>query len=296
MRAAPLLMDEAPFTKIEFPPSLGKLPPFPAVALQALKALSNDAATAPQIERLISTDAVFASSTLHCANSALFALPKRVLTLRHAIVVLGRDRLRCIVLTSALRSFASAPLASKQFKDWWRHSLATAVLSEALAKASRSNCSGAYIAGLLHDVGRLGLIVRLTREQWRSFVGMAEAPRRAGMSIVEMEQEIFGLDHCELGARMTAEWGLPEELTFAARYHHDPEAAASDEAALFAAASCEITSQLGFAALKYPRLRTIADLTALMPEPAAPLIESDPEKLRDALETKLQSLNGMGAA
>lgn len=278
-------------TNIELPPSLVKLPPFPRVALQVLKALSHEGSSVQDIEKIIATDAVFASSCLHCANSALFALPQRVLTLRHAIVVLGRDKLRCIVLTTALQSFAKAPLGSKIFRDWWRHSLATALLSEALAKASNSDCPGAYMGGLLHDVGRLWLIVQVKRETWKSFVSMADAASRAGNSILELEREILGVDHCTLGQRMLAEWGIPEELIFAARHHHEPEMAVRREEAMFVAAACELASRVGFAALKYRRSHTLDDLTRLLPEETAPLLQSDPEKLREALEAKIQSLD-----
>ncbi|MBL8173757.1 MAG: HDOD domain-containing protein [Bryobacterales bacterium] len=275
---------------IEVPATLGKLPPFPLVALQALKALSSESNSAHGIEKLIAADVVFASSTLHCANSALFHLPQRVLTLRHAIVVLGRERLRCIILTVALQSFARAPLGSKMFRQWWRHSLATAILSEALAKASDWDTSGAYMGGLLHDIGRLGLIVQFPRERWKQFVAMAEAPTRAGMGILEIEREILGMDHAALGAAMLREWGIPQELIVAARHHHEPEVAARHAPAMFVAAACEMASRLGFVALKYPRRTTMEELISCLPEETAALLASDEEKLREAVETKIQSL------
>lgn len=284
-------MPELVSPTIDLPVSLSKLPPFPRVALRVLKALSDEDTPIKAIEDLIASDVVFASSALHCANSALFGLSARVLTVRHAIVVLGRDRLRSLILTTALQSFAKAPLRSKEFRAWWRHSLATALLSEALAYASHLNCPEAYMAGLLHDVGRLALILQLSRENWRLFERTVEGQSSTGKSILEIEREIFSVDHCQLGERLLVEWGMPQELIHPARHHHDPAAAASSNPALYTAVSCEISSQLGFASFNYPRSIAVADLLPLLPDDTRPMLATDPEKLRDALETKIRSLD-----
>jgi putative nucleotidyltransferase with HDIG domain len=211
--------------------------------------------------------------------------------LRHAIVVLGSDRLRCLILTTALQSFSKAPLRSKDFRAWWHHSLATALLSEAFAKVSRQDCPEAYMSGLLHDVGRLALILQVSRDRWRSFVRSAEAPSRAGMSILDVERELFGVDHCTIGERLLREWGLPEELVDAARLHHSIDGACLTNPTLIVAAACEMSSALGFEALQYPRTRTIADLVPLLPAHARPLLATDPEKLRAAVKDKIMSLD-----
>jgi len=275
---------------LDLPSSLSKLPPFPRVALRALNALSSEDLPAKAIEDVIASDVVFASSALHCANSALFALPSRVVTLRHAIVVLGRERLRCLILTTALQSFVKAPLRSKDFRSWWHHSLATALLSEAFAKVSREDCPEAYMAGLLHDVGRLGLILQLSRENWRAFLRSAEAPTRANMTILEIERDVFGIDHCAIGVRLLSEWGLPAELVEAARLHHETDFANSRTSSILVAGACEMSSAIGFEALKYPRRRPVADFAPLFPTGARPLLSSDPDKLRVAINEKIQTL------
>lgn len=276
---------------IHLPASLSKLPPFPRIALRALKELSKDDLSVSKLQELLASDVVFASSALHCANSALFGLMSRVVTLHHAIVVLGRDRLRCLILTTALRSFSNAPLRSKDFRAWWHHSLATAILSEALASASGNDCPEAYMAGLLHDVGRLGMILQLSREQWRAFERMTGASSRAGRSILEMEREIFGTDHCAIGQRLLQDWGIPQELIQAAAVHHEPQAASGSRSALFVAASCAMASRAGFAALNYLRSGVLEELAPLMPVEARPMLAADPENLHAALELKIKSID-----
>jgi HD-like signal output (HDOD) protein len=278
-------------TSLDLPLSLTEMPPFPRVALRALKALSAEDVPARALESLIRSDVVFASGVLHCANSALFGLTSRVLTLHHAIVVLGSDRLRCLILTTALRSFAKAPLRSKEFHAWWHHSLATALLSEALAKASVQNCPEAYMAGLLHDVGRLPFVLHLSRDGWRSFLRSAEAPSRAGKTILEVEAELFGIDHCAIGERLLVEWGMPNELIHAARLHHEPQSSAQTDSSLLVAAACKMASAAGFAAINYPCPESIDSLIPIMPAAARPMLATDPGRLRQAIDEKIHSLD-----
>jgi HD-like signal output (HDOD) protein len=149
------------------------------------------------------------------------------------------------------------------------------------------------MAGLLHDVGRLAFVLHLSRDGWRAFLRSAEAPSRAGRTILEVESEIFGIDHCAIGERLLVEWGMPDELIHAARLHHEPQAPTHNGSSLLVAAACQMASAAGFAALNYPRPESIASLIPLMPADARPMLATDPVKLRQAIEEKIQSLDSV---
>jgi HD-like signal output (HDOD) protein len=196
--------------------ALDQLPPFPPIALRMLDALTREELETSELVGLSSADPVLASEILHAANSALFGLPRRVKTLQHAIVLVGRDYLRPLLFTAALRAYLKAPGRSRVFQEWWRHSLACALLADGLAAACQKSRGEAYTAGLLHDIGRLGLMMAVGADRYR-----AVAARGAPALALEREQEEFGVDHCQVGKLLLEKWELPPELADASARHHD---------------------------------------------------------------------------
>lgn len=180
------------------------LPPLPAVACKLLQVLSKPNFTLLDVSQLIRSDAVFAGEVLRLANSVLLGLRYEVVSIMHAISVLGVDRLQNLVLTVAMRDFIRGSRNLRMLRLCWRHNLAAALAAEALAEACGIAKSEAYIAGLMHDLGRLAMIAAYPVEYSDILeCGGAEGER------LDLEERLLGINHRQAGGLLARAWGLP---------------------------------------------------------------------------------------
>jgi putative nucleotidyltransferase with HDIG domain len=162
-------------------------------------------------------DPATAGAVMTLANSALFGDRGSVSTLRLAIMRLGFETARRVVLSLAVRPLLYQPRPA----TLWPHSVEVADLAEQLAsRAGAIDPGEAYLAGLLHDVGRIALREAPLFDAAR-LQGLAES----GCPATYAEELILRTDHAELGARIAGEWRLPPPLIAAIREHHRPETA-----------------------------------------------------------------------
>lgn len=180
----------------------------PAVARQLLALLAKPNFTIPEVSQLIRADAVFAAEVLRLANSAMLGLRYEVMSIMHAISVLGVDRLRGLVLTVAMRRFLGTRSQAHLVKLCWRHNLATALWAESLAEPCGIERADGYAAGLLHDLGRLALIAAYPAE----YHAAIEECREAGPGAVWSEGRYLGIELAEANGLIADEWGLPSAL------------------------------------------------------------------------------------
>jgi HD-like signal output (HDOD) protein len=201
--------------------ALGKLPPFSPVLNRVLASLNQDNSTYAQLGELIEKDTVLSASILQLANSALYARSSTSTSVRHAAARLGMSK-----LTNAILGMSISRMWNQgQMPQSWSvgrfnvHSVATALLSDLIAQRRAVRFpEGAFVAGLLHDIGQL-LIVRSIPEEYNR---VAELSASTGRPPVECEMESLGFTHPELSARALAIWNLPEQARTAVRYHHSP--------------------------------------------------------------------------
>lgn len=265
--------------------ALDQLPPFPPIALRMLDVLTREDAETQELVQLASADPVLATEILHAANSALFGLPRRVKTLQHAIVLVGRNYLRPLLFTAALRAYLKAPGRSRVFQDWWRHSLASALLADGLAAACQKSRGEAYTAGLLHDIGRLGLMMAVGADRYR-----AVAARRSPASALEREQEEFGVDHCQVGKLLLEKWELPPDLADASARHHDGFHRGHALANLIWLA-CSLAAALGFTTEKPNPSPGFEEWRAALPPGLEWTQRLEPEPLRRSLEERISAFS-----
>jgi HD-like signal output (HDOD) protein len=268
---------------------LKQMPPFPAVAVKALELLGTDDYLLREVEKVIGADAVFSAELLHCANSPLFGFAQRVSSLRHAIVIVGRERLRSMVLTAALRSFRTSVTDWESFQAWWRHSLASALLCDGLVQAESLYCPQAYAAGLLHDIGRLALLLNVGLRDYRSFLRDATV---MGSDILDVERHHFGTDHCVVGGDVLREWKFPADLVFAAEQHHQEATDWGEEWLPYVRAACLIAAALGFGAIPGQPVEALETVSARLTPRAQAAFRLSPEELRGALESRMRSVMG----
>src|SRR5579872_4485330 len=164
---------------------------------------------------------MFASELLHATNSAKYALSKEVTSIRHAAAILGRETLRSFAVAVSLRMYMGKVGRHDLLAKIWRHSLATAVICDLLAECHRevrkdSRDDTPYVAGLLHDIGCLGLIVTHAKE----YAEILTAPCKDGLELCEKERALFQIDHCSAGQWIAHSWKFPRAIGEVALLHH----------------------------------------------------------------------------
>lgn len=195
--------------------TVNRLPVFPAVALRALLIRADDEDALEQMESLIHSDQVLAGRLIEAANSTLLAPVRRIASIPQALAYVGLEGARRVVMAQVFRPlFASAAL-----KVLWRHSLETAVKAERLAHLSQQvPAEEAFLAGLVHDVGRLAL-ERLEGPEAAAYRRWLEQ----GCDPVFAELLLCGFDHGSAGAEILRAWSFPGHLVEAVQHHHRPE-------------------------------------------------------------------------
>lgn len=229
---------------------LNRLPAFNETAVRLLARPFQDDDSIGVIESCFRSDPSLASQLLAAANSAAMGLRSRVSTLRHALAVLGIDRIRSLVAMIATSSYMRQfPL--EIVRPIWSHGIATAVIAEQLAGYSDRLCGAAlYTAGLTHDLGRLGLLAA-DRNAYASFLDGEYKDREQSE---EIECERFGVIHTVAGGILTQLWGFPESLCGHAENHHSESGFDTEEDRIVHTA-CLLADAMG-----YPEVRLQSSL------------------------------------
>jgi HD-like signal output (HDOD) protein len=206
--------------------TLSQLPPFSPILNRVLASLASEDVSFLALSELIEKDTVLAGNTLRLVNSALYGRRATVNSVRHAVSLLGVNKLRNATLgmsVTRLWSQLRTPPGWSMAK-FNLHSVATAMLSDMLSQeVPVEYAEGAFAAGLFHDLGRLLMAIALPNE----YTQVTKLHAAAGGSRCECESAIFGFTHAELSADALEQWNLPEEIRVAVRYHDTPELAPS---------------------------------------------------------------------
>ena len=201
------------------------LPPFPAIVLELTKVLSGSDPDVKKAGKLIRSDPSLSSQVLRLCNSPMFGLRSRVISIEQAAVLLGAERLRSLAMTCSMLAFAGNALPQEQLTSFWSHSFLAALLAEQLATyQDYFEKEQAYIAGLLHDIGRLPQCILSLEEQSKSRTAPPEWPDNP-----TIERDYFGIDHCTAGSRMAKSWNFMPSFIDVLENHHEPEEAKHDQ-------------------------------------------------------------------
>jgi putative nucleotidyltransferase with HDIG domain len=236
------------------------LPPFPAIARKLLGAISQEDCSMRTISNLVGSDAAFSVEVLRLANSAILGLRYEVISIMHAVSVLGTHRLRGLVLTVGLRDFLRTSKHDEVMRRCWRHNLATALVADWMAEFYQQDRGAAYTAGLLHDVGRLAL---LTMHPGR-YLHVLQLHKQTGRDIVQCERETLGQDHREIGAMLAREWKLPVTVTQSV-CAQDPGNGGTIDLTDLVSVCCYAAVELGFSMIEAEQEPDVARLVNRIP-------------------------------
>jgi putative nucleotidyltransferase with HDIG domain len=175
------------------------------------------------------------------ANSALLGSRYEITSILHALSVVGVDRLRDIVVTVALKNYMG-DADNALLHRCWRHNLATALWCEMLAERCRVDRPMGYTAGILHDIGRIALLM-LFPDDYAGFLNGAPAGHQVTLAA---ERKRYDADHCQVGYHLSVSWNFPRVLGDVIAYHHDEVTPRTPRPRLLVHAACVAASMSGF--------------------------------------------------
>lgn len=198
---------------------IDQLPTLPMVLRQVQKVMKNPNSNMAQIAAVIAKDQALASRTIRLVNSAFYGMRNRVTSVHQAIVILGLTTVINLMLgLSVIKIFADSE--KKQGFDhdaFWEHAFATAILARELGKkASNPEPDDCFIAGLLHDFGRL-VLEQFFHDEFMIAVNKA---RDENLPLSLAEHQCFGGSHAVIAGFLARRWQLPEVLTACIQFHH----------------------------------------------------------------------------
>ena len=264
------------------------LPAMPHVASKVLELSGDPNTSADQLHQVISDDQAMTARILKIANSAMYACSRQVKTLTEAIVMLGFDSIRSLVVTSAARSLYSVGNSRMGLKErlLWEHSVGSAFACRLLVLERYPQLAEeAFLAGLMHDIGKLLLNLQVPAK----FDEIVQIVYNENRHFCETEQELLGFDHTNVGAMLVAKWNLPPLLEQIIADHHNP-AAFNLEAPLllYLDVANNLCKKLGIGFVDFPEL----DMSALMSNQLLgvddTMLDEVAGKLQHTLETEME--------
>jgi putative nucleotidyltransferase with HDIG domain len=198
---------------------LDELPSLPAIYYRAQEALHRPNGSLESLARVLEADPSLSARLLRVANSALYGLVSKVDGLTQALAVIGTEETHRIVLaTSVVSVFRNLPLGAVSMRSFWEHSIATGVASRALARRlGQADAERFYLAGLLHDIGRLPLYLLEPDAMGQAL----QAHREHRADLQTLEARMLGCTHTEVGALLLQQWRIPSVFCEVAGCHHD---------------------------------------------------------------------------
>jgi putative nucleotidyltransferase with HDIG domain len=169
---------------------------------------------------VIGEDPGLTARLLRLVNSAIFGFPARIESITQALSLVGTQQIHDLALaTSVLRLFKNVPEDFFDMDSFWRHSLACGICARLIAAQRREpNVERLFVAGLLHDIGRLVLCSQFPDGARAAF----EFRNESGTLLYEAERAVLGFDHAAIGRALLCEWKLPAALLDVVANHHQP--------------------------------------------------------------------------
>jgi len=219
-------MDEA--LKHKLLAMVEKMPAFPQSVNKVIELTSDIECSPKQLVQVIEHDPVMTMKMLKLVNSAHFGLLNHISTIQHAVIYLGLNTVKNMALSIAtvgmLKKFTSPWFNSH---DFLLHSLLVATIARKLGemrKFDNNDSTDLFIAGLLHDFGKV-VFIQFMKDEFYKALEMAQ---EQGIALHQAETQVMGVNHAEMGSILAAYWGLPKALITSIQYHHHLEEGAND--------------------------------------------------------------------
>ena len=202
----------------------GDLPTIPVVATKVMQLIEMDNISVDEIAKVVSTDPAVAARVLKIANSAFYGCQRQIQTISGAIVVLGFNTLRSLVVAASVREvYMPYGLTEKML---WEHSFGAGIAARIIAHdARKANHEESFLAGLLHDIGKI-IMNNIDRNKFQTVMSRCYNEE---LLFEEVESSVYPFTHAEVGAHVVQKWNFPEGLVHAINFHHSLEDDDSDD-------------------------------------------------------------------
>ncbi len=195
------------------------LPVLPQALVDLMTALQSDDVAVDDIANRIGRDQALAAKALRLANCSFYGVAGRVHSIRDAVNVLGLRTLSSALVAAAVsNSFTLRDCPLFDIRAYWRHSMAAGLCAQAIADHLGLDASSAFVAGLLHDIGKLALAAQLPGPSTQ----VEEYRMLHDVQADEAEQSVLGTDHAQVGGQVARHWHFAEEMAQAIESHHCP--------------------------------------------------------------------------
>ena len=198
---------------------LKDLPTLPTILMQCNKMLKNPNVSATELAKAIKSDPSISSKVLRLVNSAFYGLSGKISSVSQAIVILGFNTVRNIILSVSVFELLpkNEDFGGFQISKFWEHSIGCAVISKIFGqRLGMKDPEEVFTAGLLHDVGKV-VIAKLFREDFSTIL---KTTHKEKVLFLDAEQEVLGTTHYKIGELIAKDWKLPSMLTEAISSHH----------------------------------------------------------------------------
>ncbi len=203
---------------------LGQIPTMPTIAAKVMQIVNDPHSSAEDVAKFISRDVALTSKVLRLANSAFYGIPRTISSVNSAIVILGFNTIRSLVLSaSVLKVFPQKPgLVRFDRKAFWKHSFMVGIASRMLAQIYRRkklvDMETAFSAGLLHDIGKI-ILEQFSNED---YLPVLNASKEKMLPLVMVEKSMLGMSHADVSGMLVDKWQMPNELKGPIVFHHSP--------------------------------------------------------------------------
>jgi HD-like signal output (HDOD) protein len=204
--------------------TIARMPSLSTTIVKVLETCNEPRASANDLKRVISLDPVLTGRVLKLINSAYFALGKPITSLTRAIIMLGVNTVKNLALSFAIMKNMQGSGSFQAFttNEFWLHCLGVGVAAKSLAAAkglSPAEQEEYFVAGLLHDLGKLPLNKQFPAEYFQ----VCQSADKQSEPFYISEDRRLGIDHCKVGEMIAQKWRLGDSLVEALTYHHHPD-------------------------------------------------------------------------
>lgn len=265
--------------------ALANLPAFPGIALQVLNLAGMEDADLRKLAALIEKDPAFSSDILRMANAPAFSVRGGIKSVTQAIAQIGLENLTSVTMTVAMRSVVSKAFRTPIARQCWQHCLACALISRQFGRVVGIERNEAYTLGLLHDIGRLGLLAAFPEE----YTKLLQQEHSCEEDLLAAEESTFRVDHCAAGALLARNWKLPGQICDCASSHHQiPVDRKADPLALVYLA-CGLSRCFGYG-IQFTDGDTVQDVLSVTPASLTSVVEPELQELSEVVEGNLVAL------
>jgi len=201
-----------------------ELPPFPSTINKVLEICAESNTSPTDLTKVISLDPVLTGKIMQLVNSAYFGLTREIISPVRAVIMVGMNTVKNLVLgATVLNTFGKRQnFRALNMDMFWEHSLGVGVIAKLVAKKRKIDdrlLEGYFIAGLLHDIGKIPLNSKFANE----YMNILEVPKKEPQPLFISEKKCLGIDHTHVGNLTAEKWKLGEKISDTITYHHAPE-------------------------------------------------------------------------